>query len=1229
MGHSARPYFKYTGKELKGVYDANHNDIEQLKLLLDELKYRTKPKMVSLRKKVEERLKEIRNPRQQQKAPSTSSSHSQTQLPIPMPSRSAQESSDENSVDSNRANGTNSTKEKPRQQEEDFKKEATQGILFTPEFQYQKSKTHQDTPPGGDGMNKGELGHMRPCGLLTDVPSKWSPPIKEGKPLDVPTGATRLVLYQAALKALIVEMRQKGSGMRRVVVENGKLIQLDGKENGYRFYFEGDQEVFEGATLRAVIQGQHVDGKIVSISGKEIIITLAQYFGEYIAEAILQIDNTAMLEALVKRLEEITEGKSGININIADDVIDNKRASEPYESHIEIVKEECATHQLNEEQVKIVAMALSNAVTYLWGPPGTGKTQSLGALVDILYKMEKRILICSNTNQAVDQVLLKLCKLFGESHHALQDGKIIRVGRIHHNELEKKYSQYVTLDGVIERKSVDLQKEKVRLEKSILSLQDELSEARIVEERFSVFDSLKLRIDALNKEIEKASKQNIEVENRIGSLDTKILNIDNELKKYKAAGVFRRIVMRSEEKINADKITFESRRRKEMAAAAQIKARVTELQNMIGKVKSDAEALKEELSSHERSVIQATLRDGDIKLTTLNSALSEVNSALAEIAQSVMNGAQVVGATVAKSYLSAQQFSNFDVVIIDEASMVLIPALYYSAGLAKEKVIISGDFLQLAPIVPSSEQSVLEIIGNDVFHAAGISDAFFNNKQLPRTIMLSKQYRMAENICALISRWMYDNKLVTGFRFEQTQRMSPPAPYDKEFIIVDTSAVMPFVNRDVFNSRYNLMNGMVVRNLCRLLRDSGFVDSGHGQLGICTPYASQAKLLKRVVDGLGLSETLEAGTVHRYQGDEKELMIMDIPDSLGEYYVGVFLQADRRMDDGAKLFNVAVSRAKCHLIFVANIEYLDRKLPQNAFLRDILYRVQETGNVIDAREVLSLWPISDDLERLGKSFGLGEETLKTGLFNHKDFHTVFMADLENAKSSIAIFSGFFTPNRIAAYENIFRRKLQDGLEIRCVTRPPTRNGTMDVADGKRTLDALESMGVVVDTRWNIHEKVAILDDEVVWFGSLNPLSHTGKTDEVMARFNDKGIASQLATFLTIERGVQHNGQGSISTRKENPVCEQCAGRTTYRTGKFGPFWECENVCGWSLSVGKKGSRSWNGKSGADGFDGQEAPQCDKCGSKMIIRRSKNGGVPFWGCTAYPTCKFTRKANPDH
>lgn len=62
--------------------------------------------------------------------------------------------------------------------------------------------------------------------------------------------------------------------------------------------------------------------------------------------------------------------------------------------------------------------------------------------------------------------------------------------------------------------------------------------------------------------------------------------------------------------------------------------------------------------------------------------------------------AKIVGATLAKSYLSETlRERKFDTVILDEASMASIPALWCASYLAESSIVIVGDFLQLPPIV--------------------------------------------------------------------------------------------------------------------------------------------------------------------------------------------------------------------------------------------------------------------------------------------------------------------------------------------------------------------------------------------------------------------------------------------------------------------------------------------------------------------------------------------------
>jgi superfamily I DNA and/or RNA helicase len=382
-----------------------------------------------------------------------------------------------------------------------------------------------------------------------------------------------------------------------------------------------------------------------------------------------------------------------------------------------------------------------------------------------------------------------------------------------------------------------------------------------------------------------------------------------------------------------------------------------------------------------------------------------------------MRDAAVIGATVTKVYLSAKDLPAFDVVVVDEASMVILPALYFASGLAREKVVVSGDFRQLPPIVSTEQKAVLDEIGRDVFHAVGVVVAVDANKTHPRFVMLEEQFRMHTAICGLISGFMYKGKLHTSTSVGDTTKVRDPL--SGPLTIIDTSSLWPFETQTANFSRYNLVHALVVRNLSRQLHEAGHIKA-NGDLGICTPYAAQAKLIRRLIeDSDNLKDVVDVGTVHRYQGDEKTAIIIDLPYSVGGgRFIGRFLQGDHPDDDGAKLLNVAVSRAKENLVIVANLTYLDDRLPSSAFLRDILFRIQTSGQVLDAREILSLQPA--DLRGLGRPVDIDLETQRTGLFKQKDFETVFRTDVSQAKGSVVIFSGFVTPERIGSYGDLFR-----------------------------------------------------------------------------------------------------------------------------------------------------------------------------------------------------------------
>ena len=232
--------------------------------------------------------------------------------------------------------------------------------------------------------------------------------------------------------------------------------------------------------------------------------------------------------------------------------------------------------------------------------------------------------------------------------------------------------------------------------------------------------------------------------------------------------------------------------------------------------------------------------------------------------------------------------------------------------------------------------------------------------------MLIEQHRMRSEICDLISKPMYKGKLVTAAGRETVEGPSPPKPFDGALTIIDTSALKPFESQNAFFSRFNLLHALLARNLVWHFQQKGVIRTNR-DLGICTPYAAQARLIQKLLEGDGLDEFVHAGTVHRFQGDERRMVLLEIPESDGGFWaLGQFVQGVPPTHIGARLINVAVSRAQEHMVVLANLTYLDERLPSRALLRSILCDMQQHGRIVSGEHLLELRPIASDLAGPGR-----------------------------------------------------------------------------------------------------------------------------------------------------------------------------------------------------------------------------------------------------------------------
>ncbi|KAL4392729.1 hypothetical protein AHAS_Ahas03G0374200 [Arachis hypogaea] len=106
--------------------------------------------------------------------------------------------------------------------------------------------------------------------------------------------------------------------------------------------------------------------------------------------------------------------------------IDDLRNDTTYESLLS---------ELNESQYKAICACLSSShcnhkatVDLIWGPPGTGKTKTLGTLLFALWKMNFRILVCAPTNIAIKEVASRFLSIVRESFDGKSDDVFCSLG---------------------------------------------------------------------------------------------------------------------------------------------------------------------------------------------------------------------------------------------------------------------------------------------------------------------------------------------------------------------------------------------------------------------------------------------------------------------------------------------------------------------------------------------------------------------------------------------------------------------------------------------------------------------------------------------------------------------------------------------------------------------------------------------------------------------------------
>ena len=87
-------------------------------------------------------------------------------------------------------------------------------------------------------------------------------------------------------------------------------------------------------------------------------------------------------------------------------------------------------------QYKAFKAALDKDITFIWGPPGTGKSYTLAAIIMALYHQKgERTAVCCLSNVAVDQLLRKVVDIIEVEEPEMTRGGFYRAGRTQDEKL--------------------------------------------------------------------------------------------------------------------------------------------------------------------------------------------------------------------------------------------------------------------------------------------------------------------------------------------------------------------------------------------------------------------------------------------------------------------------------------------------------------------------------------------------------------------------------------------------------------------------------------------------------------------------------------------------------------------------------------------------------------------------------------------------------------------------
>ncbi len=273
----------------------------------------------------------------------------------------------------------------------------------------------------------------------------------------------------------------------------------------------------------------------------------------------------------------------------------------------------------------------------------------------------------------------------------------------------------------------------------------------------------------------------------------------------------------------------------------------------------------------------------------------------------------------------------FDMVVIDEASQCDIASALPLIMRTKQLVVI-GDPMQLKHIskVKTNEEIYIrnQVGLRNMPHVKYVESSLYDycsdlislsTNGMNHPYMLRCHYRCHKSIIDYSNKEFYLKRMGQELEIKtDLNRLKGGDP--KGIVVVNVNGVAP-------NNGLKINQAEVVASVNLAVQNANKYQDV--SVGIITPFSDQAELINAAIPP-NLSDRIEASTVHKFQGDEKDIIIysMVVTDNSPAsriYWIEKIVP---------NLVNVAVTRARSRLYVVCNVNYI--KNNSTGLLRNLI-----------------------------------------------------------------------------------------------------------------------------------------------------------------------------------------------------------------------------------------------------------------------------------------------------